>query len=45
MVEEEARNNVNLIITHYDAWEWVAGIKEEALQILTLHHTEFAHLL
>ncbi|MBU3127576.1 Nif3-like dinuclear metal center hexameric protein [Clostridium tagluense] len=33
-VEEAARNNVNLLITHHDAWEWMAGIKEEALQIL-----------
>lgn len=32
--EEAAKNNVNLLITHHDAWEWMAGIKEEALEIL-----------
>ena len=32
--EEAARNHVNLLITHHDAWEWMSGIKEEALKIL-----------
>jgi dinuclear metal center YbgI/SA1388 family protein len=31
---EAAKNNVNLLITHHDAWEWMSGIKEEALEIL-----------
>ena len=32
--EESARNHVNLLITHHDAWEWMTGIKAEALEIL-----------
>jgi dinuclear metal center YbgI/SA1388 family protein len=32
--EEAARNHVNLLINHHDAWEWMDGIKEEALEIL-----------
>jgi dinuclear metal center YbgI/SA1388 family protein len=32
--EEAVKNNVNLLITHHDAWEWMPGIKEEALEIL-----------
>ncbi|WBW97332.1 Nif3-like dinuclear metal center hexameric protein [Oceanirhabdus sp. W0125-5] len=32
--EEAAKNNVDLLITHHDAWEWMSGIKEEALEIL-----------
>jgi putative NIF3 family GTP cyclohydrolase 1 type 2 len=32
--EEAAKNHVNLLITHHDAWEWMTGIKEEALVIL-----------
>lgn len=32
--QEAAKNNVDLLITHHDAWEWMSGIKEEALGIL-----------
>lgn len=31
---EAVKNNVNLLITHHDAWEWMAGIKEDVLKIL-----------
>ena len=31
---EATKNNVNLLITHHDAWEWMSGIKEDALDIL-----------
>jgi len=34
VAQEAAKNNVNLLITHHDAWEWMTGIKEEALGIL-----------
>ncbi len=32
--QEAVKNNVNLLITHHDAWEWMSGIKEDALAIL-----------
>jgi len=32
--QEATKNNVDLLITHHDAWEWMSGIKEEALEIL-----------
>ena len=32
--QEAIKNNVDLLITHHDAWEWMSGIKEEALEIL-----------
>ena len=32
--QEAVKNNVDLLITHHDAWEWMTGIKEEALSIL-----------
>jgi dinuclear metal center YbgI/SA1388 family protein len=32
--QEAAKNSVDLIITHHDAWEWMSGIKEEVLEIL-----------
>ena len=32
--QEAVKNNVNLLITHHDAWEWMTGIKEDALEIL-----------
>lgn len=32
--QEAAKNNVDLIITHHDAWEWMSGIKDEVLEIL-----------
>lgn len=32
--QEAVKNNVNLLITHHDAWEWMTGIKEEVLGIL-----------
>ncbi|WP_422485689.1 Nif3-like dinuclear metal center hexameric protein [Gudongella sp. DL1XJH-153] len=31
---EAARQKVDLLITHHDAWEWMTGMKEEALDIL-----------
>jgi dinuclear metal center YbgI/SA1388 family protein len=39
--EEAARNHVNLLITHHDAWEWMIGLKEEALAIL--NQNEITH--
>ncbi|MFT5876121.1 MAG: putative NIF3 family GTP cyclohydrolase 1 type 2 [Clostridium sp.] len=32
--QEAVKNNVNLLITHHDAWEWMTGLKEDALEIL-----------
>jgi dinuclear metal center YbgI/SA1388 family protein len=32
--QEAVKNNVNLLITHHDAWEWMLGMKEDALKIL-----------
>ena len=32
--KEAVKNKVDLLITHHDAWEWMEGLKEEALQIL-----------
>ena len=32
--QESAKNKVDLLITHHDAWEWMSGMKEEALEIL-----------
>ncbi|MFT5873242.1 MAG: dinuclear metal center YbgI/SA1388 family protein [Clostridium sp.] len=32
--QEAVKNNVNLLITHHDAWEWMTGLKEDALRIL-----------
>jgi len=32
--QEAVKNNVNLLITHHDAWEWMSGLKEDALEIL-----------
>lgn len=32
--QEATKNNIDLLITHHDAWEWMSGIKEEALEIL-----------
>ena len=32
--QEAVKNNVNLLITHHDAWEWMSGLKEDALRIL-----------
>jgi len=31
---EAVRNNIDLLITHHDAWEWMIGMKEEILEIL-----------
>lgn len=31
---EAAKNNLDLLITHHDAWEWMTGMKEDALEIL-----------
>lgn len=33
-VKEAVKNRVNLLITHHDAWEWMAGMKEEVSTIL-----------
>ncbi|MBL4934355.1 Nif3-like dinuclear metal center hexameric protein [Clostridium sp. YIM B02515] len=33
-VQEAVKNNVDLLITHHDAWEWMSGIKEEVTEIL-----------
>ncbi|MCM1991884.1 Nif3-like dinuclear metal center hexameric protein [Oceanirhabdus seepicola] len=38
---EAAKNNVDLLITHHDAWEWMSGIKEEVLEILK--HSNITH--
>jgi dinuclear metal center YbgI/SA1388 family protein len=32
--KEAAINNIDLLVTHHDAWEWMSGIKEEAIRIL-----------
>lgn len=32
--QEAVKNNVDLLITHHDAWEWMSGMKEDALGIL-----------
>ena len=32
--KEAVKNNVNLLITHHDAWEWMSGLKEDSLRIL-----------
>ena len=32
--QEAVKNNINLLITHHDAWEWMTGLKEAALEIL-----------
>ena len=32
--QEAVKNNVDLLITHHDAWEWMSGMKEDALEIL-----------
>jgi len=32
--KEAAKQKVNLLVTHHDAWEWMTGMKEEALSIL-----------
>ena len=32
--EEAVKHNVNLLITHHDAWDWMTGMKEDALSIL-----------
>ena len=32
--QESAKNKVDLLITHHDAWEWMSGMKEEALEVL-----------
>lgn len=32
--KEAAKQKVNLLVTHHDAWEWMAGMKEEVLSIL-----------
>ncbi|MBZ9687391.1 Nif3-like dinuclear metal center hexameric protein [Clostridium estertheticum] len=35
---EAVKNNVNLLITHHDAWEWMSGMKEDVLDILKQSH-------
>ncbi len=44
--KEAARRNVDLLITHHDAWEWMTGMKEETLDILKRHDIThfFIHL-
>jgi dinuclear metal center YbgI/SA1388 family protein len=32
--KEAARNGINLLITHHDAWTWMEGMKEDCLKIL-----------
>lgn len=32
--KQAAKNNINLLVTHHDAWEWMTGMKEEALSFL-----------
>jgi dinuclear metal center YbgI/SA1388 family protein len=32
--QEAAKNKVDLLVTHHDAWEWMSGIKKEATEIL-----------
>ena len=32
--KEAAKHSIDLLVTHHDAWEWMTGIKEEALSIL-----------
>lgn len=32
--EEAVKNQVNLIITHHDAWTWMEGMKEDCLKVL-----------
>ena len=32
--QEAVKNNINLLITHHNAWEWMTGLKEAALEIL-----------
>jgi dinuclear metal center YbgI/SA1388 family protein len=33
-IEEAAKNNVDLMITHHDAWEFIYGLKEECMRRL-----------
>lgn len=32
--KEAAKNKVDLLITHHDAWEWMNGMKEDVIEIL-----------
>lgn len=32
--KEAAKQKVDLLVTHHDAWEWMTGMKEEVLSIL-----------
>lgn len=32
--KEAAKQKVNLLLTHHDAWEWMTGMKDEVLKIL-----------
>lgn len=39
--DQAAKQKVDLLITHHDAWEWMTGMKEEALGILK--HNDITH--
>lgn len=45
-VKEAIQQEVDLIITHHDAWEFVYGMKEQCLKLLEEHQIShyFAHL-
>ena len=44
--EKAAKNSIDLLITHHDAWEWMTGMKEEVLSILEQSNIThyFSHL-
>ncbi|OQC17326.1 MAG: putative GTP cyclohydrolase 1 type 2 [Firmicutes bacterium ADurb.Bin080] len=45
-IEEGRKNNVNLIITHHDAWDFIFGLKEACRKKLTEYNMShyFTHL-
>ncbi|MGO4277095.1 Nif3-like dinuclear metal center hexameric protein, partial [Paenibacillus sp. TAF58] len=46
IIKQAAENNVELIITHHDAWEFIFGMKEECHSLLKKHEIShfFVHL-
>ncbi|SEN96293.1 dinuclear metal center protein, YbgI/SA1388 family [Mesobacillus persicus] len=37
-IEKAAKNNVDLMVTHHDAWDFIYGLKEECLKKLQEHN-------
>ncbi|MCR8645485.1 Nif3-like dinuclear metal center hexameric protein [Paenibacillus sp. N1-5-1-14] len=44
IVLQAAEKNVDLIVTHHDAWDFVYGMKEKCVELLDVHHIAHCYI-